>query len=216
MLERDMRRVLTAAGFTLLPSVRDEEGLFRTLRQDRADLCLLDIELGGTRDGVDLAKDIYSEFEVPSVFVSAHSDASTVARAVLVSPHAFVVKPFSDRQLLTSVELAFSRLDEANKRKTMENAIARIAGTLADTGLLPGTRAEAVGLDTRREAAALTSREREVLKGLLRNRRVPTIATAMGISPSTVRNHLKAIYAKVGVHSQAELIDLFMSTVPLE
>ncbi len=210
MLERDMRRILVAAGFELLPSVRDEDGLFRTLRREHADLCLLDIELGGARDGVELAKDIYAEFEVPSVFVSAHSDASTVARAVLVSPHAFVVKPFSERQLLASVELAFSRLDEANKRRNMEDAIAKIAGTLADGGLLPLVKPLNIDLGRRPEIATLSSREREVLNGLLANRRVPTIAKTMGISPSTVRNHLKSIFSKMGVHSQAQLIDLFL------
>jgi DNA-binding NarL/FixJ family response regulator len=210
MLERDMRRILEGAGFQLLPSVRDEENLLRTLRSDRPDLCLLDIELGGVRDGVDLARDIYSEFEVPAVFVSAHCDADTVARAVLVSPHAFVVKPFSERQLLTSIELAFSRLDEANKRKSMENALAKIADTLADTGLLPSPRAKEIDIGGRPEVSTLSLREREVLRELLANRRVPTIAKSLGISPSTVRNHLKSIFQKVGVHSQAELIDLFL------
>lgn len=210
MLERDMRRILLDAGFELLPSVRDEEGLFRTLRSDRADLCLLDIELGGARDGVELARAIYAQFEVPAVFVSAHSDASTVARAVLVSPHAFVVKPFSERQLLTSIELAFSRLDEVNRHKSMEDAIARIAVTLADTGILPPLKAQEINMDRRPEVANLSARERAVLNGLLANRRVPTIAKTLGISPSTVRNHLKSIFQKVGVHSQAELIDLFL------
>jgi FixJ family two-component response regulator len=122
------------------------------------------------------------------------------------------VKPFAERQLLASVELAFSRLDEANKRKNMEHAIAKIAGTLAATGLLPGVQTADITVGDRPEAATLTGREREVLEGLLNNRRVPMIARTMGISPSTVRNHLKAIFSKVGVHSQAELIDLFMIT----
>jgi DNA-binding NarL/FixJ family response regulator len=57
----------------------------------------------------------------------------------------------------------------------------------------------------------LTSRQWEILNRLLRGERVPTIANALFISPSTVRNHLSAIFEKFGVHSQAELIERIRS-----
>ena len=53
----------------------------------------------------------------------------------------------------------------------------------------------------------LTAREREVLEHLMQGSRVPSIASELFISQSTVRNHLKAIYRKLDVSSQAELID---------
>jgi DNA-binding CsgD family transcriptional regulator/PAS domain-containing protein len=56
------------------------------------------------------------------------------------------------------------------------------------------------------EINELTARQLEVLTRLLQGQRVPTIAAQMYISPSTVRNHLAAIYRKLGVHSQAELL----------
>ena len=54
---------------------------------------------------------------------------------------------------------------------------------------------------------ALSSRQWEIVTRLLRGERVPRIARAMYLSPSTVRNHLSTIFRKLGVHSQAELID---------
>ncbi len=54
----------------------------------------------------------------------------------------------------------------------------------------------------------LSEREREVLGHLMAGSRVPTIGEKLFISPSTVRNHLKAIYRKVEVSSQNELIEL--------
>jgi DNA-binding CsgD family transcriptional regulator len=53
---------------------------------------------------------------------------------------------------------------------------------------------------------SISPREREVLAHLLRGLRVNTIARALHVSPHTVRNHLKAIFQKLGVNSQAELI----------
>jgi DNA-binding CsgD family transcriptional regulator len=54
---------------------------------------------------------------------------------------------------------------------------------------------------------ALSKREQEVLAELRRGGRVPTIAATLSISPTTVRNHLQRIFWKLGVHSQAELIE---------
>jgi len=53
----------------------------------------------------------------------------------------------------------------------------------------------------------LTFRELEIVSLLLRGRRTPAIARALHLSQSTVRNHLSAVFAKVGVHSQQELIE---------
>lgn len=54
----------------------------------------------------------------------------------------------------------------------------------------------------------LTSRERDVLARLMAGSRVATIAAEMFISPVTVRNHLRSIYKKTGVSSQAALIEM--------
>ena len=56
------------------------------------------------------------------------------------------------------------------------------------------------------EVNDLTTRQLEVLTRLLEGQRVPTIAAETYVSTSTVRNHLAAIYRKLGVHSQAELL----------
>jgi DNA-binding CsgD family transcriptional regulator len=56
---------------------------------------------------------------------------------------------------------------------------------------------------------SLTTRELEIVTSLLEGNRPPGIARRLFVSQSTVRNHLGSVYAKVGVNSQQELIDLF-------
>jgi DNA-binding CsgD family transcriptional regulator len=58
-------------------------------------------------------------------------------------------------------------------------------------------------------ASCLTEREREVVQLLLRGNSAKAIARVLAISPETARNHLKRIYPKLGVASQAELFALF-------
>lgn len=63
----------------------------------------------------------------------------------------------------------------------------------------------------------LSPRQEEILRRLLQGQRVPGIARALFLSASTVRNHLTAIFAKLGVHSQEQLIELLRtnaSTTP--
>ena len=88
-------------------------------------------------------------------------------------------------------------------------ALREIARVLADAGALPNERRnrdwrQIPGLDE------LSPREVQVLEALLAHRRPPQIAEDLGISPHTVRNHLKSIYAKCGVRSQAELLQLIV------
>jgi DNA-binding NarL/FixJ family response regulator len=210
LLARDMQRALEHAGYRVLTPALGEEEALAILGDTKPDLCLVDIDLGAPRDGVDLAREIVERHRVPVMFVSAHSDGKTLSRAIGASPHAFVVKPFSDRQLLTSIELAFSHTKESQRLDATRKALEKIANTLNDAGVLPEQTHSTPSLTERPELSSLSDREREVLRELLANRRVPSIARTLGISPSTVRNHLKSIFHKVGVHSQEELIELML------
>lgn len=72
-----------------------------------------------------------------------------------------------------------------------------------------GGHSPAAGRDQRvRKLAALSSRQREIVTRLLAGERASQIAREMYLSPSTVRNHLTAVFRKFGVHSQIELIAL--------
>lgn len=99
------------------------------------------------------------------------------------------------------------RGDQAKRTTRLEQHLRRIADELEAAGI--DIRVDA-GIDPDRLPGAdqLSPRQWEVLRRLLRGERVPGIASALFLSTSTVRNHLTAIFAKVGVHSQAELIAL--------
>jgi DNA-binding CsgD family transcriptional regulator len=60
----------------------------------------------------------------------------------------------------------------------------------------------------------LTTRELEILNRLLDGDRVPSISKALHLSQSTVRNHLSAVFAKLGVSSQQGVVDLFRDSEP--
>jgi PAS domain S-box-containing protein len=110
-------------------------------------------------------------------------------------PTAFALLP----EQADTVELPPERASELEVRLRRIAAEVRAAGITDDLERLP-----AVG--DHPELNELTARQWEILVRLLRGDRVPTIARELHLSPSTVRNHLTAIFGRFDVHSQAELL----------
>jgi PAS domain S-box-containing protein len=94
-----------------------------------------------------------------------------------------------------------------HRARDLELLLARIGHEVLSAGLtIPSPRFPTIA--DRPELAQLSSREWEVLLHLSEGARVPSIATELSLQPSTVRNHLSSIFTKLGVRSQAELLDL--------
>jgi PAS domain S-box-containing protein len=72
----------------------------------KPDLILMDIRLNGVLDGIQAAEAIHHRCDVPIVYLTAHSDPDTLARAKLTGPLGYVLKPFDERDLATQIELA--------------------------------------------------------------------------------------------------------------
>jgi DNA-binding CsgD family transcriptional regulator len=116
----------------------------------------------------------------------------------LVTASEFVVREDAERD---DVRRAAARVVELERRLLHIARELEAAGTVAIVAP-SGEPARLPGLDQ------LSARQWEVLTRLLRGERVPTISRRMFLSASTVRNHLASIYRKVGVNSQAELLEL--------
>ncbi len=69
-------------------------------------LVLMDIMLEGSMDGIEAAEAIRHRHDVPVIYLTAHSDASTLARAKRTGPFGYILKPFEERELASQIELA--------------------------------------------------------------------------------------------------------------
>jgi PAS domain S-box-containing protein len=69
-------------------------------------LILMDIHLEGSMDGIETASSIKSRYDIPIVYLTAHSDPATLSRAKLSGPFGYILKPFDERELVTQIELA--------------------------------------------------------------------------------------------------------------
>jgi DNA-binding CsgD family transcriptional regulator len=95
----------------------------------------------------------------------------------------------------------------ARRADQLEKHMWRIAAEVRAAGLTPAP-GETISLDPIKEFGEMSTRQREIVARLAAGERVKEIARDMYLSPSTVRNHLTAVFRRFGVHSQLELISV--------
>ncbi len=105
IVAEDVRRRLEEMGYTITGVVSRGDQALAQVRRVHPDLILMDIGLKGTVDGVEAAKMVLAEEDIPIVFASAYSDDATLRRAKTIDPFGFVLKPFDERELRTAIEI---------------------------------------------------------------------------------------------------------------
>jgi signal transduction histidine kinase len=75
----------------------------------KIDLVLMDIRLAGKLDGIETAEQMLTRFNLPVIYLTAHNDKQTLERAKITTPYGYILKPFEERELHASVEMALYR-----------------------------------------------------------------------------------------------------------
>jgi len=165
--------LLRSVGFAvnLLASVGD---FLRSERPDGPTCLVLDVRLPG-QSGLDFQLELSREnIQLPIVFITGHGDIPMSVQAMKGGAVEFVAHPFCDRESLDAVNVGLAR-----DRVWLEN--------------------EKALATVRARFDSLTPREREVLGLLASGRRNSEIATALGLSDKTVRNHVSNVLLKLQV-----------------
>lgn len=90
---------------TFEPAINYTEALI-ALEHNKPDIVILDINLSGSKTGLDVAKVINNKHQIPFIFLTSNSDAATVSDVKKVRPSAFLIKPFTKEELYSAVEIA--------------------------------------------------------------------------------------------------------------
>ncbi len=122
IISEDLQSSLEQMGYTVVSVVSSgEQAVIESAKHD-PDLILMDIVLKGQLDGIETASRIKARMEVPIVFLSAFDDEDKLQRAKLTSPYGYLLKPFSDKLLHTTITMVLHkhrleiRLKENEKR----------------------------------------------------------------------------------------------------
>lgn len=106
-------------------------------KEDKPDLILTDIVIEGEMDGIEVAKQVYSCFDIPFIYLTAYADDKILERIKITEPYGYIVKPFTNEDLKIAIELAlYKHKAEGKRRKQTQDLSNALAKTRSLTGLL--------------------------------------------------------------------------------
>ncbi len=102
----DLKSRLQNLGYEVPAIFASGEAAIEHVLATPPDLVLMDIQLKGALDGIETAAQIRAQVQVPIVYVTAHSDELTLRRANATDPYGYILKPFEEVEIRTSIEIA--------------------------------------------------------------------------------------------------------------
>lgn len=104
-------------GHEILGSFDEAIDTLEFVAHHKPDFVFMDIELKGLMDGIQCARELKANYEVPSLFVTSHDAAEIVEEAASVHPLNFLTKPFTDKNIEISLTLAQTALHKMQNRR---------------------------------------------------------------------------------------------------
>lgn len=127
IIAKDLEKTLGKFGYDVPVLAFSGEEALRKTAEHSPDLVITEAVLDGKMDGIELAYRIYSQFNIPVVFVTALSDKRTVERVKKVNPYGFIMKPFGEELLHATIETAIyrHRMEKNNTEERVEKTDAK-------------------------------------------------------------------------------------------
>jgi two-component system, cell cycle sensor histidine kinase and response regulator CckA len=154
IIARDIQTQLVRFGFAVTGTTTTAADAFRDIEENRPDIVLMDIRLGGEMDGVQAADIIRSRYALPVVYLTAHADEATLQRARVTEPFGFIVKPFSKANIKAALTMALYKHGVERELEDSRTLLSTILQGLADAVLVADPSGEILFLN--RAAEQLT------------------------------------------------------------
>ncbi|GAB1544718.1 hypothetical protein NUACC21_73940 [Scytonema sp. NUACC21] len=134
IVAKDLQKRLVKLGYNVPALASSGEEAIHMAEDIHPDLILMDIRLKGNIDGVEAVQQIQSKFDVPIIYLTAYADDNTLERARLTEPFGYLLKPFKEKELHTTIEIALSKykkekqlIEAYQKQLEHEQTLAKIA-----------------------------------------------------------------------------------------
>ncbi|MBO9204830.1 MULTISPECIES: sigma-54-dependent transcriptional regulator [Niastella] len=119
IVARDIRKILEKAGYKTTGVARSVEDAMTIIAESRPTFVLVDIFLKGKFTGIDLALQL-NKANIPFIYISANSNQGVLEAAKTTNPYGFIVKPFRERDLLVTLDIARYRYEMQRQLQSQE------------------------------------------------------------------------------------------------
>lgn len=120
IIANDTKQMLMSLGYNVIGIESTGKGAIKKVEEIIPDLILMDIKLKGELDGVQSAEQIVKQLDVPVIYLTALSNEKTLERAKITEPFGYLFKPFVQRELFSTIEIALCRYRLEEKLRKSE------------------------------------------------------------------------------------------------
>jgi len=143
----EIKTRLQRMGYNVPKVVATGEDAIRVAGEVHPDIVVMDITLKGEMNGITAAEAIREQYDIPVVFLTAHSDDATVEKAVMSEPFGYLIKPLDERALRTTIQMALYKHAMDEKLKERDRTISALLNTTADAMLLLDSEGKILGVN---------------------------------------------------------------------
>lgn len=110
-------------GYSIIGTCESGESLIQKIGQESPDIVIMDINLAGLMDGVEVTALLKKKTNIPVLYLTSDRDRGTLERAKLTNPDGYLIKPFDEDELTSAIEIALHRhhLEDVSKTETIIN-----------------------------------------------------------------------------------------------
>ena len=184
LIAEDIAEYLIEYGHKVSGIAYDCHDAFKELKYNTPDFVLLDIELNCRKDGVEIAKMINQKYQLPFIYLSSFADRKTLSRVRETQPLGYIVKPFTGRDLFTTLEVAIYNF---RQKQTLQTSRPKFDIKHLNQKLY----------------TPLTSREFEILNLIYQGKTNRQIAEQLYVSGNTIKTHISNLYLKLDASSRS-------------
>jgi two-component system, LytTR family, response regulator LytT len=106
IVSKDIQHSLKKLGYNVVGAAATGEKAIELAHSENPDIVLMDIMLKGEMNGIEAAEAIKAKLFIPVIFLTAYADESTLSKAKVTEPYGYIIKPFKEIDLHTSIEMA--------------------------------------------------------------------------------------------------------------
>ena len=130
IIAEDIKNTLVKFKYNVPEIIASGEKAIRRAEELKPDLVLMDIMIEGSINGIVAAKQIYRDFGIPIVFLTAYADDNILEQAAESSPFGYLIKPFEDRELRATIEMAFYKSKMEKRLRRNRNFLLKVIDTV--------------------------------------------------------------------------------------
>ena len=132
IIAQDIQNTLKKLGYAV-PAIAysGKEGIEKA-QEIQPDLVLMDIVLGGGIDGIEAAEQIRRRFHIPVVYLTAYADEKTLQRAKITEPFGYILKPFEEKELYITIEMALYKHEMERRLKESQQWLTTTLKSIGD------------------------------------------------------------------------------------